>query len=339
MLQTLFQRIILAKATILDVGHGASTVIEDGAGAVFIVDGGQGGTLLEYLFSKSIIAIDSIIVSHADFDHIGGLLEVLLEESISIGTVYANPDSKETEAWQVFRIALKKRYDAKTIRVRTEVTSNISPDLIRGDLSLEVLYPSPIAALASPGGKSTDQKRETTNSLSAVILVTWKASGAVLLAGDCGSGALAYLKTSSLNIQAKVLVYPHHGGSTGNGDDGAFAESLLGSVNPDLVVFSIDRDKFNNPKPEVIAGVLKACPTVHIACTQLSSNCTSAIQQSIPIHLNREWARGRPSNKCCAGTIVVELGAQNLTYSPTQEEHQEYVSKINGNVMCRRVYG
>ena len=61
---------------VLDVGHGNSAVLCD-QGVVVVIDTGPGSSLLEYLSERSITHINTVLLSHADQDHIGGLVGVL----------------------------------------------------------------------------------------------------------------------------------------------------------------------------------------------------------------------------------------------------------------------
>src|SRR6185436_11845015 len=73
----------LAELTILDVGHGNCAVLRDDRGAV-IVDTGVGVTLLEFLEQCGITAIDAVLISHSDSDHVAGLIKLLSQPHIEV---------------------------------------------------------------------------------------------------------------------------------------------------------------------------------------------------------------------------------------------------------------
>ena len=84
---------------ILDVGHGNAAVLLD-SGKVVVFDAGPGSILLEFLREQNISHIDTVLLSHADKDHIGGLSALLASGTVSIGKVRANTDSlKGSNAW------------------------------------------------------------------------------------------------------------------------------------------------------------------------------------------------------------------------------------------------
>ena len=74
----------LPEITFLDVGQGDGIYISAGDGSICFIDGGSSSAgevgkyrILPFLKSKSVREVDYWFVSHADEDHISGLLEVL----------------------------------------------------------------------------------------------------------------------------------------------------------------------------------------------------------------------------------------------------------------------
>jgi len=88
------------KLTILDVGHGNCAILQDAHG-VIVIDTGPGSHLLEYLDQQRIKRIDTILISHSDKDHIGGLAGLLTQEDVEIGRICLNTDAiKRTDSWE-----------------------------------------------------------------------------------------------------------------------------------------------------------------------------------------------------------------------------------------------
>ena len=79
------------RAWILDVGHGSSTVVEE-PDHVSIIDGGKRDTLIRFLSDRGIRRIDTVIVSHVDADHLGGISLLLGSSEFQVGEVFVNPD-------------------------------------------------------------------------------------------------------------------------------------------------------------------------------------------------------------------------------------------------------
>jgi competence protein ComEC len=82
----------LAYLAILDVGHGNCAILHDDEGTI-VIDGGRSQTLLQFLQAEELLSIDAILVSHADDDHLGGIIEVLLARNIEVQRIFLNPDA------------------------------------------------------------------------------------------------------------------------------------------------------------------------------------------------------------------------------------------------------
>ena len=95
------------KLIVFDVGHGSCVFLEDGA-VTTVIDCKNSTLLIEFLLSRNIRAISQVIVSHADADHVDGILALIQSDYIQLGTVFVNADaSKDSEAWLDLRIALQ----------------------------------------------------------------------------------------------------------------------------------------------------------------------------------------------------------------------------------------
>src|SRR5689334_20557252 len=77
---------------IVDVGHGNCSVLQDSNGTV-VIDTGPGTTLLEFLKKEKIEKVDVVLLSHADSDHISGLIQLLACGEFQIGRVRFNSDA------------------------------------------------------------------------------------------------------------------------------------------------------------------------------------------------------------------------------------------------------
>ncbi len=68
---------------VLDVGHGSSAVLCDTEGTI-VIDSGTGNSLYLFLKHEQITTIDLLLISHADEDHIGGLIAILASEKFDV---------------------------------------------------------------------------------------------------------------------------------------------------------------------------------------------------------------------------------------------------------------
>ena len=90
----------LPELIILDVGHGNCAVLRDTEG-VIVIDCPCGNTLKEILKYREIQEISHILISHADADHIAGIVDLLLDENFRIHNIHLNPDAiKKSYIWQ-----------------------------------------------------------------------------------------------------------------------------------------------------------------------------------------------------------------------------------------------
>jgi hypothetical protein len=183
-------------------------------------------------------------------------------------------------------------------------------------------------ALGGAGGIDLEGRKLTANSMSVVIGLMYNSCRVALLPGDMSEIGLANLLTKHGNIEARILIFPHHGGTPGNTNSEEFAQKLCRLVNPELVVFSFGRGwgHIENPRSDVIRGVLSAVPNTHIMCTQLSRNCAVELPASDFSHLINLPALGRPNNSCCAGTIIIKIDGEQTTYAPFLTSHRDFVS-------------
>lgn len=321
------------KLTVLDVGHGNSAVLHDSKGLV-IFDAGPGATLDEYLQSCSIEKVTALLVSHSDADHLAGASNILLSEDLHIEAVYLNPDAdKASLAFQTFRRALASSMQRSNTVVHTQLTKTTGTSVSSGDVIIEILAPSPNLATAGPGGKDLEGRRIRPNTMSAVARLSVGDGPATLLAGDIDQVALEHLLAENESIRANTLVFPHHGGRPGTADPKGFTKSLISAVKPQLVLFSTGRGKKNtNPIPAVVEAIRETDPSIHIACTQLSMQC-SAATPAAGAHLSTLTAAGKNGLKCCIGTVEISFSEENEIF-PILEEHRAFVTANVEGALC-----
>ncbi len=320
------------RAWILDVGHGSSTVIE-GTNGVSIVDGGQGETLPAFLISQGIRQIDTIIVTHADADHIGGLSLLLSNDSFQVRRVFVNPDIRKTKLWDDFVSVLISASQQGT-ELNLELTNKNPGQLSFDGLQVEVLAPSQALAIRTSEGRAPSGRRLTANAMSAVVRVWADDRPRLVIAGDIDRTGLGSLLENGSDITADVLVFPHHGGLPGRSSPDDFVASLVGAVSAQLVVFSTGRGRYGTPRPEVVSAVLGSARCTHIACTQLSEHCAAELPNSAQ-HLHSIFSRGAATAACCAGTIELSL-EPDKSYTPSRGAHLEFIRQNAPTALCRQ---
>jgi len=314
---------------ILDVGHGNSTVLHDQNKSI-VVDCGPGTTLLEFVLQEGITQIDYIFLSHADQDHIEGLVGLISSKICKIGCIYVNADStKKSALWNDLLFTTTR--DSLPIHVGL---SHITGPFSCGNIVLEVVGPSQFLAGKSAGSIDNVGNRINSNSLSASFKILWAGSVIAYLAGDIDHVSLNDINTFHYDIMAPLLVFPHHGGNAGVGNVVKFTEDLCDLVKATTVIFSIGRDKHSNPRQDVIKAVRTKIKDVRIACTQMSKFCSMNLSIS-PVHLHEFHSRGRMKNHCCSGTFVINLDATGITYSPDPSSHDAFISAAAPTPLCK----
>ncbi|MHC0068118.1 ComEC/Rec2 family competence protein [Nostoc sp. UIC 10890] len=320
---------------ILDVGHGNCALIRD-ANDVIVIDCPPGGTLAETLEYLSIKEILHILISHSDADHIGGMIDLLSNEYIKIHNVHINPDAiKKSAIWLDFRIALKDARQRFGTNVSSELTTTKTGSLNIGSVNIEILAPTPELNLGGAGGTDLQGRRLTSNSISAVIGIVHDSHRVAILAADIDNVGFDNLIQDQKSLSADILVFPHHGGKPGSADPKIFAQQFCTFIQPKLIIFSIDRNRFNNPRTEIVEGIISSVPDAHILCTQLSQQCTTSLPSSKPTHLNTLPARGLNSNSCCGGTITIKIDGNRATYAE-MALHKDFIMNQVTSPMCRK---
>lgn len=324
----------MIEFAILDVGHGNAAVLSEGSRAI-VIDAGPGTGLLEYLTERGIDTVDTVLISHADSDHLKGLVGLLGHDRIKIGCVYVNSDAeKESRQWKALVFDLDERAREGEIAFKVGLQEGMTFELT-ADASIEVLAPRPALAALGPGSTDANGQRIRTNTISAVARATLPDGATVLLAGDVDDLGLTHLLAHATKMSSDVLVFPHHGGKVDPAADAdrneAFANALVSAVQPTTIVFSMGRNTHENPRPEIVRASMSAATDARVMCTQLSRNCAAVVEDPTFDHLAPVFAAGRRNNRCCAGTVTLtENGIR-----PSLEAHVDFIRRNAPGALCQ----
>jgi beta-lactamase superfamily II metal-dependent hydrolase len=321
---------VLPELIVLDVGHGNCAVLRD-TEAVTVIDCPPTTTLIETLDALDINVIDHILISHADLDHAGGLPTLL--NKFRVRNVYINSDaSKRGPRWAEIRSALGQHNKLGNTRVHRALGAEISKQISPGQVEIEILAPSLVEGLSGASGEDRKKRKLESNSVSAVIGLIHNSHRVALLPGDLDEVGLDNLLMDQEDIEASILIFPHHGGSAKSIDNYNFARKLCSLVKPKLVIFSFERKHFlgknhsENPRDDIMKGVISANPEAHIMCTQLSGKCAVNNPISDFSHLTSLPALGFASDSCCGGTIIIRINGKQTTYVPLLSSHRAFIS-------------
>jgi beta-lactamase superfamily II metal-dependent hydrolase len=289
---------------ILDIGHGNSSVLIDKDGIV-VIDAGPKSGLLEFLLAKNITKVDILLLSHADQDHISGLLSLLSSKKVQCSRIYLNSDAgKKSKLWDDLVYALYDHDKQGKIYFETSLTPHLNGKLNQGDVSIEVLAPNKYIAAKSPGSNDRRGRKLTSNSISAVIRLSFNNRSVALLPGDIDSVGLDNLLDDHADVKAWLTVYPHHGGRSGDDDINKFSSRFCTSVQPEVVIFSIRDNAKYFPTKGVVEAVQKASDGVRMFTTRSSEVLVNHIKQTHSV-----------KHRDCVGHIYVDFERNPLDVS------------------------
>src|SRR3546814_6884464 len=157
------------KVVLLDVGHGNCSIVHS-AEMTAVIDCPIGSLLLDTLHDMEITIVSAAFISHADKDHIAGILSLLTSDRVHVQRVYVNPDSqRRTRIWNDFRVAVAVAERNGGCEVITSLSTTMPGTIELGGATITVVSPSAALALTGVGGRTRDDKEVTANTLSGVL--------------------------------------------------------------------------------------------------------------------------------------------------------------------------
>lgn len=322
----------MSDVVIFDVAHGNCALVRS-QDAHSVIDAPVGALLLNTLEDSGISCVDVAFISHADKDHIAGVISLLSSKTIQLKKLFLNPDSqKQTRIWRHLLAAVSVAERQGSCEVIPTLTTTMPGTVPVGDVSIRVEAPSASFALAGSGSIDAQSRHITSNSISAVLRLNCDDSPGLLLAGDIDEIGLDDALNYDRELTAETLVFPHHGGLPSSSNPPAFVSKLMNAVKPSLVIFSNGREKHNNPRPEIVAPVAQT--GCGIACTQLAKNCNqSPVFQSA--HLEEHRAQGQSVGASCGGSMTINLADSGKRMVSAHDAHQSFIDEAVETPMCR----
>lgn len=224
----------------IDVGQGDSSLIITPKNKTILIDGGGSSnseydvgknTLLPYILDRGITTIDSIIISHFDDDHVGGVLTILQE--LKVKKVYISKQHQISENYKKFLEIIESK-KIKVIEVKAGDRIKIE-----NDIYIDILWPT--------------DKLITTNILNnnALVFTLKYKEFKILFTGDIEEIAekeiIKLYKKNEKILEADILKVAHHGSKTSS------TEEFLNLIKPKIALIGVGKNnKFGHPNKEVL---------------------------------------------------------------------------------------
>ncbi len=232
------------RITALDVGQGNAALLELPGGRCLLIDGGgfTGSSTFDvgkmivapFLWHRKIGAVDTLILTHPDTDHLAGL--IYIAEHFHVKTVWFNNEPVNTENYRKFMEVIKNK------KITMPGFSGLEKTRLIDGVRFEILYP--------PDDFMNSKKIQTWRNTNNNSLVTRVSLGKIsfLFPGDLmEEGERDLTIRSGKRLASTVLMAPHHGSRTSS------TAFFLSMVKPEIVVVSAGRqNRFGCPWPAVL---------------------------------------------------------------------------------------
>lgn len=229
------------KIYFVDVGQGDCSFIITPNGKRILIDGGEGNSnkydygekvLFPYLLDRKINKIDYLIASHADSDHIGGLIYIVENMKVKNILIGIQPESSK-QLEKLIEIANSKKIKITLLERGDDI-------FIDKNIKLEVLWPD----------KNNLIYENTINNNSLVFKIKYN-NFSMLFTGDIEEIAeKAILKMyydDTEKLKSTILKVAHHGSKSSSVQD------FLDAVSPQIALIGVRKNNnFGHPNGDVI---------------------------------------------------------------------------------------
>lgn len=220
------------RVAFLRVGQGDSIFIETPNGSQFLIDGGPSGSVISEVSALMPFydrSIDTVLISHPDSDHIGGLPDII--QRFRIGNIIQS----EVVASSTLHAELLRRIKEYKIPVTyARRGQRFVLDAAHG-IFVDILFPDRNTSLLE------------TNTASIVVALRYK-KVTIILTGDSPKGVEKFLsEVDGGNISVDILKLGHHGSHTSSD------EIFLRSFKPALAIISAGKNnRYGHPHKDVV---------------------------------------------------------------------------------------
>ncbi|MCI5166206.1 MAG: DNA internalization-related competence protein ComEC/Rec2 [Candidatus Electrothrix sp. GM3_4] len=253
------EKSIFSKVTYLDVGQGTSSFLQMANGVRVLIDGGGNRAsrrnigeqvIAPYLWQQRVWRLDQAVITHPHSDHFNGMDFILAR--FRPQKLFINGDPR-----------IEGKYQEIIEQAERQGTAVIYPEarekiVEQGDEELEIL---------NGADRSAKQGRESVNDASLVLRYR-HGERFFFLPADIGKRKEAMLLAHGHDLNADVLLAPHHGSSTSS------SAAFLDAVDPDLIVVSAGKyGKKHFPSPANLAAWVEQGIPVVVTRDQGTVSC------------------------------------------------------------------
>jgi beta-lactamase superfamily II metal-dependent hydrolase len=218
----------------IDVGQGDAALLHDSAGCNVLIDGGKpsaGPVVVAYLRAQGVSRLDTMVATHADSDHIGGLINVLQAGDISVTQVLYNGYTDTSTTWSTFAGAVVSKGLTLTVAAWPATYTWCATQA-------QVLNPSP----SVPFNNDND---------ASVVIMAQHGHTRYLFTGDISSNVDTAVISRMVTPPAApppidVLKVSHHGSAY------ATSPTFLSLARPKVAVISVGPNSYGHPATETL---------------------------------------------------------------------------------------
>jgi len=223
------------KVIFLDVGQGDAILIQTEAQQNILIDGGPDSQIiykLDQYIPLTSRKIDLAVLTHADPDHLNGLIEVL--KRYKVKQVMETGLEDNDLGYREWKKLIQEKQIPKILTFAGQIIN------LNENLKLEVLSPS----------KELHEK--SSNNLTSIVAKLSLNQVTFLLTGDAPKEIEQDLIQRKIDLKSDVLKVGHHGSKTST------TLEFLKAVKPKYAVISVgENNKFGHPSLRVLKNLEK----------------------------------------------------------------------------------